>query len=239
MRPSAFAGMAASAALAACATPSGPSVRLHPQYKERLGGARSIGVVPPKVVVFELDAGGVRQPKDDWSAAARTNVSAAVVNGLRGAGYDAKLLDPAADVKDDLEEVRLLYEAVASSIVYATYGQKFPAKVQNFDYSLGDVSKLLDRLGVDVLAIPYGSDEISSGGRKATQAVGIAAAILLGVGAVQRSGATFVNLAIVDRSGAVVWFNIRGAGGSYDLRDPASAQEMVGKLVQDLPGAHK
>ncbi len=239
MRRSVFAGMAASAALAACATPSEPSVRLHPQYKERLGGAKSVGVVPPKVVVFELGAGGVREPKDDWSAAARTNVSTAVVKSLRGAGYDAKLLEPAADVKDDLDEVRLLYEAVAPSIVYATYGQKFPAKVQKFDYSLGDVSKLLDRLGVDVLAIPYGSDEISTGGRKATQAVGMAVAALLGVGAVQRSGVTFVNLAIVDRSGAVVWFNVRGAGGSYDLRDLASAQEMVGRLVQDLPGAHK
>ena len=239
MRASVFAAMAASAALTACATSSEPGVRLHPQSRERLGTAHRIGVVQPKVMMFELGAGGIRQPKDEWSATARANVSAAVVNSLRGVGYDARLLEPSPDLKDDLDQVRLLYEAVAPSIVYATYSQKFPGKLEKFEYSLGDVSGLLDRLGVDVLAIPYGSDEISSGGRKATQAVGAVAAILLGVGAVGRSGVTVLNLAIVDRSGAVVWFNLRGAGGSYDLRKPDSAQEMVGRLVQDLPGAHK
>ena len=238
MRPSAFVGVAASAALAACA-PSGPSAKHHPESKERLGGASTIGVVPPKVVVFELSAGGARELKDDWSATARANVSAAVTNSLRAAGYDAKLLEPPAEVKDDFDEVRLLYEAVGSSIVYATYWQKFPAKVEKFDYSVGDVSKLLERLGVDVLAIPYGSDEISSGGRKATQAIGTIAAALLGVGAVQRGGVTSVNLAIVDRSGAVLWFNSRGAGGSFDLRDPESANAIVAKVIEELPGAHK
>src|SRR2546422_7344012 len=66
MRPSVFAAMAASAALTACATPSEPSVRLHPQSSERLGTAHRIGVVQPKGIMFELSAGGMREPKDEW-----------------------------------------------------------------------------------------------------------------------------------------------------------------------------
>jgi hypothetical protein len=232
--------LALALALVACATaPSkpAPTDRLHPEFGERIRPVRVVGVLPPKVSVYEIAAGGTRELKDAWSEAARENVARALASGLASRKLEVKVLEPTPDTGAELEEVRLLYEQVAPSIVFATYGDRFPEKRWSFDYSVGDVSALLDRTGVDALALVYGFDEISSGGRKTTQAVTAVALAALGVVASPQGGMTMLYAALVDRTGTVIWFDVRGARGSFDLRDPQSAGALVGRVLLDLPPA--
>jgi hypothetical protein len=209
--------------------------RVHPQIQERLRLVKTVGVLLAKVNVFEIGAGGQRLPRDDWSALAQKAVAESVLAGIEAHGFTARLLEPLPEAQDELLDLRLLYDAVGSSVVYAVYQQKFRAKVERFEYSLGDLSSLLDRYGVDALAIVHGSDENSSGGRKAAQAVTSTALALLGVLAVPRGGVTWLTVGLVDRSGSVLWFNFDS--GSYDLRDPGSAGQFVSGLLQQLPAA--
>jgi hypothetical protein len=195
----------------------------------------TVGVLEPRVDVFELGAGGQRTLKEEWSVPARKAIAEAVASAVAAKGFGVKPLEPFPALQDDLLDMRLLYEAVGSSILFAVYQQQFPAPVERFDYALGDVSRLLDAYGVDALAIVYASDEVSSGGRKAAKAVSTAALALLGVIAIPRGGVTRMSIGLVDRSGSVLWFNV--GAGSYDLRDANSTGMLVSSLLAQLPSS--
>jgi hypothetical protein len=53
--------------------------------------------------------------------------------------------------------------------------------------------------------------------------------------AVVSQGTTVLNIALVDRSGAVLWYKIAGDSGGFDLRDARSAKAFVQRLVADFP----
>jgi hypothetical protein len=111
--------------------------------------------------------------------------------------------------------------------------------MKNFDYSIGPIDKILQKHGTDALIFVYGFDEISTGGRKALQAAGIIAGALTGVVVLPRSGFTVINAAIVDPSGAVLWYNVKGSQGGYDLRNPESATNFIRSVLSDYPGIKK
>lgn len=221
----------------ACATPRPPppSERVRGDAGERIHAINAVGMLTPDVRVYELAAGGTRRLDDAWSQTARTEVARALSAGLSARGLSVKAVAPAEGDRVELEEVRLLYEAVVRSIFFATYANHFAGPAERFEYSVGDISRVLDAVGVDALAIAYGTDEISSGGRKATQAVATTALAVLGVVSVPQGGATTLHLAVVDRSGAVVWFDARAARGSYDLRNGASVDALAASLLRTFP----
>jgi hypothetical protein len=197
-----------------------------PDYQDALKKVRTVGLVRPYVKVYELDSGGTDTLKDDWSEIGKRNVTAGLTRAFAAKGLRTKPVEPAPDTKEELEEVRLLYEAVVGGIVDSQRFY-FESKRDAFDYTVGPVGRLLDRYGVDALVLSYGRDEISTGGRTA---LAVASALFTHV----RAGYTAVSLAIVDRQGRVLWFNVRGGEGSFDLRDPESAAKVVDLLVESL-----
>jgi hypothetical protein len=140
-----------------------------------------------------------------------------------------KLVEPTGPTKDDLEEARLLYGDVGPSIARATYGYgAFPEKVHNFDYSVGPLNRVMDQAGVDLLVLAYGYDEVSSSGRAVVNTLNA----ILGTGST--GGDSFLNVALIDRNGKVLWFDVEMARGAYDLRDPASADSFVRVILDRL-----
>ena len=104
----------------------------------------------------------------------------------------------------------------------------FPEKYKNFDYSVGPVKRILDQAGVDLLVLAYGYDEISSGGRAVVNTLNS----IFGTGST--GGDSFLNVALIDRNGKVLWFDVEMARGSFDLRDPQSADEFVRRILDRL-----
>lgn len=197
-----------------------------PDYLAALKKVRTVGLVRPYVKVYELDAGGTDTLKDEWSELGKKNVAAGLTRAFADKGMKSKLVEPAPDTRDEIEEVRLLYEAVVSGI-FDSQRFYFESKRDAFDYTVGPVGRLLDRYGVDALVLSYGRDEISTGGRKA---LAVVSALFTNV----RSGYTVVSIAVVDRQGRILWFNVRGGEGSFDLRDPESAGKVVDLLTSGL-----
>ncbi len=198
-----------------------------PDFQASYRKMQVVGILQPVVKIYELDAGGTRILKDEWSQKGRRNVTDALASAFEARSARARLIEPKPDTKDEIEEVRLLYEAVASGILQAI-NHRFLHKYENFDYTVGAVGKLLDRYGVDTLALAYGTDEISTGGRTA---LAVAWGIL---GGHVRGGVSVISLALIDRAGHVLWFDMRGAESAFDLRDPKSASRLVEDLVYRL-----
>jgi hypothetical protein len=198
-------------------------------------------LAPPEVKVYELSAGGVREQRDDWCATAKENLIKSTVRSFKERNIEIKQMVVEKDLEDELQEIQALYRAVSTSIQMHTYMQQslFSEKLKNFDYSVGPIDKLLDRYQSDSLLFVDGFDEISTAGRKTINTVGMIAAAMVGVVVVPRFGSTVTSSALIDRSGAVLWYSAKAGSGSYDLREPGSCSELMKSMLTDFPDTRK
>jgi hypothetical protein len=207
-----------------------PRWRAHPELAARLAAVRTVGLAVPEVKAFELTASNQAVFRSDWTDQSRELVAAALEEVLRAHGLAAKRLAPAPpDRPGEAGEVRRLYEAVVGAVSQATYQFRFPAKVERFEYELGDVASSLGADQVDAVLFTYGRGVSSTGGRKAIQALGAALA------GVSSSGVDRLQIGLVDRSGTLLWFS-NFASTKFDLRDAGSVKAFVAELADGFPG---
>jgi len=203
---------------------------LAPGFHARPAGSKLV-IVPADMELFSISAGGIQEPKADWTEAAQRNFSAALSARSEQLGANAVQLKD-ADL-DEFAELNALQRAVAEAVfVHHTGGmsRKLPTKNERLDWSLGDAVKPLQaKTGADYALFTWIRDSYASNERKATM---IALALM---GAISTGGQQTGYASLVDlNTGRVVWFNdLRRMSG--DLRDEKTALETVETLLQGFP----
>ena len=205
----------------------------------------SIVLVEPDIELYLVTAGGLQEPRKEWSDTARALYPTEVHAQLGGKQVELK---PDYDVPDTLDptsqlgQIMRLNQAVAMSITQysqpgTTLATKKDAKGKpRMDWSLGPgVSALREQTGADYALFTYVRDSYASGGRTALRVFGFIVGAALGGGldiggGVQVGVATLVDL----RTGQVVWYNLL-ANQSGDLRDQKGASKTVQQMLQKLP----
>jgi hypothetical protein len=210
-----------------------PIQRQTPQLR-RTEHVPTVVVMPIDLELSELTAGGLEEPRADWTDAALKNWRAALE--ARAEHYRVKLVDYRPDRGTPEEqatslELQRLHRAVGSAVLAHHYQRalELPTKGEKFDWSLGPaVAAIAQAQGADYALFLYVRDSYVSPGRVALIVV---AAVLgtIGIpGGAQVGFASMVDL----KTGDIVWFN-RLARGSGDLRTPEAAAETVDALVSD------
>lgn len=96
-------------------------VRSHPDLAILAGGIQRIVLLPPRMAMYEIGAGGTLEKKEDWIAAAEANLVQAVqrqvclFDNLRFGLFDDQALDGSTRLNYD--ETRALYTLIPSSTV--------------------------------------------------------------------------------------------------------------------------
>ena len=227
--------------LSACAT-APVSYRTNPQLNEKLKTTKNITVIPLEIEVYELSTGGIREKIDQLCAQAKNNVMTAINNELKVKPllfvkpfHEGMLSE---DQRSNLDETRALFDAVVLSILTHTYGapeQRFPEKIENFDYALGDEVRELSK-EVDALLLVRCLDIIPTSGKKTVETAKLILGALVGVSMPVDMGGHLVSIALVDaNTGSIIWYNQQGSGFSADLRDSIKTTTIVKKLLADLP----
>ncbi len=201
---------------------------------ERGGAELRVLLMPPDVQLSLVTAGGMREPKAEWTAKAKTHITTALREQMRQRGanlvlYEAPSADP-AKLGAHTQLIRL-HEAVGTSILVHKYGGlRLPSKKDKFDWTLGRQVRLFsDEYGADYALFIYLRDSYTSAGRAAV----IFAAALLGAavpGGQQVGFASLVDL----RTGDVVWFNML-ARSTGNLRKLNPARGSVNALLKNFP----
>lgn len=202
--------------------------------------AGTVVLVEPDIELSLVTAGGLLEPRREWSDAARRLYPDAVGRLLEAKGTATR---PPLDLPDDLPaESRLgqlvrLNEAVAMSIaVYTRTGSHLATKGRRLDWTLGDgVSELREATGADYALFTYVRDSYTSEGRAALRVLALLAGAAVGqvvdIGGGQQVGvSTLVDL----RTGQVVWFNLM-ANQTGDLRDAEGAERTARQMLTGLP----
>jgi hypothetical protein len=210
------------------------SFRTPPDFAERMKNIRTIAMFRPDIKMFEISTGGVKELRQEWCDEGCLKVQSAFITEFQRFGYDLKILDPEQDNSQDLREIMFLYDDVVTSALRHAYDgpNLFPAKKTNFDYTLGPIENLLQPAGADALLLIQGVDEISSEGRKAMPTFGVLVGLAAGIVVTPTMGKTVMIVGLVDRSGDLLWFNIRGGSGVYNLRDPESISKLVSQSLE-------
>ena len=198
----------------------------------------------PDVSVGSITAGGLVQPRADWTEQARANIIAALKAENAERGGQAIVLErrdalPGVSA-ETIAELERLHNAVGSSIALHQYmGAYLPTNPRRgIDYTLGDQAVELGRkTGYDYALFMHAEDAIASTERTAIQVLGVAGCFIgfcspTG-GSKQTAYASLVDL----RTGEVVWFNVVQTGSQLpgvkfgDIRNPQGAATMVDRLI--------
>ncbi len=208
------------------------SKQLAPGFTARPAGTRIV-LVPPDTELFSLSAGGVQEPRADWTETARKHLRRYLMDATRLGNVQE--LDERA--LDEFAELNSLHGAVAQSVfIHHMIGgiNALPTKAGLLDWSLGEaVAPLRERTGADYALFTWVRDSYASAERKATMVVMAILGVGL-VGGVQVGYASLVDL----RTGRVVWFN-HLARGTGDLREEQPAKETVEVLLKGFPAHAK
>lgn len=203
---------------------------------DRMAPGAGIVLMPADIELYELSAGGVLEPKAEWTAAAQRHLDGALEaekrqRGLRFDRFDDSRLT--SDLRAELDQIQRMHGAVGQAILRHAYtpNQELPTKKDRFDWTLGPgVAPLRAATGADHALFVWIRDSYTSGGRAAVQ---ILAYVLIGVmlpGGVQTGFASIVDLS----TGDIVWFN-RLARPEGDLRTAEAAAETARTLLTGFP----
>ena len=193
----------------------------------------TVVLVEPDIELYAIGAGGMQEPRREWTEAALREFPNAAREMLGSQGILLRenfYLPKDAGPEHPIRQLMLLNQAVSISIL--NYGR--PGSLRNkhdrFDWTLGPgVSALREATGADYALFTYIRDSYTSGGRAAMRVIGF---LLLGGdigGGVQVGLASLVDL----RTGQVVWHNLL-MDQTGDLRDPAGARETAGDLLKGI-----
>ena len=202
---------------------------LAPGFSARAASSKLV-ILPADVELFSISAGGVREPKADWTESAVKHFKAGLDKRKELLGVN--VIDLAEKDLDEVAEINALHGAVAQSVFlhHVLSVAKLPTKAGVLDWSLGDsVKPLKAKTGADYALFVWIRDTYASSERKAAMVV----MALLGVGLVGGSQVGYASLVDLN-DGRIVWFNdLRRASG--DLREAQSAQETVEALLKGFP----
>lgn len=211
------------------AFPDPPSRTLAAGFSVRPAASRLV-VLPADMELFSISAGGLVEPRADWTEAGQKHFTRALARQRERLGPHTSELTPAQF--DEFAELAALHRAVADAITIHHRGDlPLPTKQQRLDWSLGPaVAQLKAKTGADYALFTWVRDSYASSERKAAM---LAMALL---GAVALGGEQVGYASLVDlNTGRVVWFNgLNRMTG--DLRDERSAGETVETLLKDFPG---
>lgn len=225
-----FTAVAALVFLVAVPPAQAQSKNLAPGFTTRLADSKLV-VVPVDIELFSLSAGGVQEPKADWTEAATKHFAASLKAKSNLLGSNVSTIKE-SDL-DDLAELSALHGSVATSVfVYHMFGGAggLPTKDGKLLWSLGDAVKpLKDKTGADYALFTWVRDSYASAERKAVM-IGMA---LLGVGVAGGSQIGYASLVDL-KTGQIVWFN-NLARGFGDLREEKPALETVEALLRSFP----
>lgn len=196
---------------------------------EKLGQGARIAIMPLDVELFSISAGGVLEPRADWTGLALSHFRNAL--HARKPRPDIEVVDLEDEDDEPLESLNRLHGAVSAAIAGHHFGMfALPTKEGRLDWSMGpEVRGIRERTGADYALFTLIRDSYASSERVAAMVVAAVFGVGLG-GGFQVGYASLVEL----ETGRVVWFNFL-ARGTGDLREADKARETLEALLEGFP----
>jgi len=228
-KPTAILALAASILLGGCETVE--NYRSHPEFKSRFN-ADTIQAAPADIEISQISAGGVPEEVDEYSEEANRLVATSLKREQNKQKISTFQIPDI--LSDEYKETATLAKTVMLQILSYSYFGTLPGfkhKTENFRYSIGDISSLLEGTESDQMLFIFGYDTYATSGRKVVNGM---MTVVFGYVALENTGGVFAML--VDRNGDVLWIT-QHLDVSLDLRKPEHIDKVVDIFLADLEKA--
>jgi hypothetical protein len=196
---------------------------------------KKVVIVQPDVVLSELTAGGMTEPRADWTKAALEAMSKSFDSFMARKNVVTVKLNELTD-PHEIQLVKL-HDAVGGAvIIHTAAGVKLPTKTSALDWTLGPgTNTMRDRYGADYAMFIFVRDSYATAGREAVIAGSLVLCAVTGVCPAIQGGTLVAFVSLVDlRTGNIVWFNLYGSEAG-DLRTDKKMGEFVNTLLKEFP----
>lgn len=214
--------------------------RSHPELNTRLKADSKLTAAPADIEISQISTGGVSEEVDEYSEEANRLIAVKLASSENGNGLQTFTI--ADEKEEDYAEVIALAKTVMNQInVYAYHGfyPGFKHKEENFRYSIGDISDVLEDSGSDKMLFLFGYDAFTTSGRKFVNGLAtvLSAAASGGQTAyIATEGTGIVYAMLVDKDGEVLWITQYFDAG-LDLRKEKGIDTAVDAILADLAKA--
>lgn len=190
------------------------SQRRHPEFERRIVPLKTLFIIPADVCVYEELTDGRLFLRDDLSRAARDILDGVLSAEFTSRGFRVRNAPQSNAVKvGELEEIVRLYRAVNKSIQLHTFGPDiFPAKQDQFEYSVGSLSNWLQEQGADAIIFVRGLFRFSD-----------------------RQARSHVSIGVADATGTILWYGANGERDSLSWENPDKIRHLLKSVLADFP----
>lgn len=196
----------------------------HPDFTNQMNSPATIGVVIGMAKCYRIDSAGKATIDEEKTRSMRTCVEEGALKAFSENGYEAKIVGMDKDIKKIVQTY---------SSVHRNIRNQFPGGEESVSnpVNFGNLSPLMDRSGIDVLAVIVAYDEESTAGRTAAK-------LGLSIISSYQPDVGFATIALIDRDGRILYFD-SPAGVNYNLTDKESAEKLLGRIVEIITHAKK
>jgi hypothetical protein len=219
-----FPGVLAAASLAGCL----PHLT-HPTLAQQYGAAVAVAIAPPSVTVYSV-GGGMRQAREDWSQTGYQNLSRALQASFEARRFEVVWAsDPPEEAGpvSRLASTFLILLPGLQEAARAAADASFTSRPALPRLDAADVGELLEAADCDLLVLADGGEDVLT-------AEGVVLDLLLAfLGKEMDQSATWLRVAVVDRTGQILYFGTYDGGGG--LLGYAGASSAVESALGSLP----
>lgn len=216
------------------------TIALAPDIKARtIATPARLVLMPPDLITYELTAGGLLEPRAQWTLDARILLVSALEQSLTTRGLiiiSDHSMTQASQQIPPFNDLWMLQEVVARSILTHHYNAalKLPSKADALDWSLGSATaRVHEQLDAEYALFVYLRDSYMSPGRLALKV--LAAGLYFNPFALIPDSILFGYGMLVDlHDGRVLWFH-RFQSRAGNLREADEAREVVEDLLREFP----
>lgn len=194
-------------------------------------------LMPLEVELGELTAGGLVEPRADWTQAAQQHLTLALKAFLSAKNAILVPYNPPAHSPQKAHhhhQLIKLHQAITKTILNYKYNKQsnLPTKEGKFDWTLGEGVKALGKdFDADYALFIFIHDTYTSAERNVISFLfSVLFLFPIHPGSVQQGIASLVDL----NDGDIEWFN-RFVSYTGDLRNAGDAQTVIHHLLTDLP----
>jgi hypothetical protein len=214
-----------------------PKAYKHLELETRVKDIKTLGLAPPDIEIYSLDAEGRPKLIGGWCDKGKENIFNALIKIFEEKGIQTKIMNLNKEDKEEMQRIQTQYKAVT-----------IKSEKKDFCFSVDSLEEISNRYGVDALILVDATDEISTAWRKAKGFligfINIAIENIVRVYGARpfyehRKGITVIKVALVDKPGSILWHRGIQSEGSYDLRRPDSVEELMKICLKDFPSLGK
>lgn len=214
--------------------------RSHPELHKRHNDNSVVMAAPTEIKISQISTGGVSEEVDEYSDEANRLFAIKLANQEGDQGFAT--FEISEDVQEEYTEIISLAKTVMQQILTYSYHGLYPGfkhKSDNFRYSIGDISKILETSGSDQMLFLYGYDSFTTSGRKFVNGLATvlsAAASGGNTAYIAQEGTGTVYAMLVDKDGEVLWIT-QHLNPSLDLRKEKDIDVATAAILVDLKKA--